>query len=171
MFVFLEFPLHCSKSRRCNRYSILPSYSYQAALQAKKERTTKAAASFGPKSRYYTNLKDVCNLNTDACIRAVYATKMFIVAWFLKHKMLAAFFTSFTYIYPSCIFLHVYAHVVAVFEHGVTNQGKECVAVTGAHAKQARQTTSSGLHPLPQPLQQQCRLPLLPGPHHQHREK
>ena len=42
-----------------------PPYSYQAALQAKKERTSKAAASFGPKSRYQTNLKEVCKHNID----------------------------------------------------------------------------------------------------------
>lgn len=38
------------------------SRAYQAALQAKKERTSKAAASFGPKSRYQTNLNEEKNV-------------------------------------------------------------------------------------------------------------
>ena len=34
-------------------------YRYRAALQAKKDRTTKAAASFGPKVKNYANPKEV----------------------------------------------------------------------------------------------------------------
>ena len=37
-------------------------YSYRAAMQAKKERTSKAAAGFGAKVKHYTNPKEVLML-------------------------------------------------------------------------------------------------------------
>ena len=37
-------------------------HSYKAALEAKKERTSKVAASYGPKIRYQGNPKQVCML-------------------------------------------------------------------------------------------------------------
>ena len=37
-------------------------HSYKAALEAKKERTSKVAASYGPKVRYQGNPKQVCML-------------------------------------------------------------------------------------------------------------
>jgi len=64
------------------------SYSYKAALEAKKERTSKAAASFGPKVRHQGNPKQVSLLPLNGgathCMRMLsHPRPMHAVKWFV----------------------------------------------------------------------------------------
>ena len=51
-------------------------HSYKAALEAKKERTSKVAASYGPKVRYQGNPKQVCMLQ---CHHSIMRHVLYIV--------------------------------------------------------------------------------------------